>query len=98
MLDAGDAVARQRRQAERADPAAQHARPPRLRDRTQRIDIERAVVVHRMPQCGYIIQLKQVDRLVGSSGKRKNHVPREGESKKPANTEEAAFVRELFGG
>lgn len=42
--------------------------------------------------------LKQVDRLVGSSGKRKNHVPREGESKKPANTEEAAFVRELFGG
>lgn len=43
--------------------------------------------------------LKQVDRLVGSSVKRKkNHVPREGESQQPANTEEAAFVRELFGG
>ena len=44
--------------------------------------------------------LKQVTRLLGQSDKRKskNHVPREGANhSQPGNTEETAFVRELFG-
>lgn len=44
--------------------------------------------------------LKQVARLVDGKGasRKKNHVPREGESQQPSDSEEAAFVRELFGG
>lgn len=42
--------------------------------------------------------LKQVTRLLGQSGKRKNHVPREGQSKQPSDSEEVAFVRDLFAG
>lgn len=44
--------------------------------------------------------LKQVDRLVGQSGKRtkRNHVPREGQTTKPPEDEMRTFTRELFGG
>lgn len=43
--------------------------------------------------------LKQVTRLLGQSDKRKkNHVPREGATPpQPGQSEEAAFVRDLFG-
>ncbi len=41
--------------------------------------------------------LKQVTRLLGQSGRRKNHVPREGTSPQPSNNSEEAFVSELFG-
>ncbi|OBA62193.1 hypothetical protein A5780_19230 [Nocardia sp. 852002-20019_SCH5090214] len=44
--------------------------------------------------------LKQVERLVGQSDKRKkqNHVPREGQNQAPAENDMHAFARELFGG
>ena len=44
--------------------------------------------------------LKQVARMVDGKGasRKKNHVPREGESQQPSDSEEVAFVRELFGG
>lgn len=46
------------------------------------------------------VLLKQVTRLVGQTGKRKNTntVPREGATTEPAANDEAAFARELFGG
>lgn len=44
--------------------------------------------------------LKQVDRLVGQSGKRKksNFVPREGTSSTAGESDERSFARDFFGG
>lgn len=44
--------------------------------------------------------LKQVDRLLGQSGKRnrKNHVPREGDNPSAAPSDDAAFARDFLGG
>ena len=46
------------------------------------------------------VLLKQVTRLVGQTGKRKNtnRVPGEGATTEAASTDEAAFARDLFGG
>lgn len=46
------------------------------------------------------VLLKQVTRLVGQTGKRKNtnSVPREGATPEVSDTDEAAFARDLFGG
>lgn len=43
--------------------------------------------------------LKQVTRLLGQSDSRKkqNHAPKEGTTPKPTDSEEATFVRDLFG-
>jgi hypothetical protein len=46
------------------------------------------------------VLIKQVTRLIGQTGKRKNtnRVPGEGTTTEAGNTDEAAFARNLFGG